>query len=83
MSAKNANGVRGLSWSAFGDEKEVITTALFGLNPLYIVERKSYCDNRRAKGPCLHGTIRAAEQAAVWLQSTVYRGVLSEDRERT
>ena len=34
------------------------------LNPLCIVERKSYCDNRRAKGPCLHGTIRAAEQGS-------------------
>ena len=39
---------------------------------------RSYCDNRRSKGPCLHGTIRAAEQGSRRLQSTVYRGVLSE-----
>ena len=47
-------------------------------DPLCIVERKSYCDNRRAKGLRWRRTIRAAEQAAVWLQSTVCRGMLSE-----
>ena len=39
---------------------------------------RSYCDNRRAKGLRWRRIIRAAEQAAVWLQSTVYRGMLSE-----
>ena len=37
--SKNANGVRGLSWSAFGaPEWASVIRKIDGLNPLYIVE---------------------------------------------